>query len=72
MGKWESGIERGMTHGEMGVWYIYRERHDTWGNGSLVYIERGMTHGEMGVWYIYRERHDTWGNGSLVYIEREA
>ena len=35
-------IERGMTHGEMGVWYIhvYRERHDTWGNGSLVYIER--------------------------------
>ena len=38
MGKWESGI--------------YRERHDTWGNGSLVYIERGMTHGEMGVWYI--------------------
>ena len=70
MGKWESGI--------------YRERHDTWGNGSLVYIERGMTHGEMGVWYIYRERgmthgemgvwyiyrerHDTWGNGSLVYI----
>ena len=57
-----------MTHAEMGVWYIYRERHDTWGNGSLVYIERGMTHGEMGVWYIYRERHDTWGNGSLVYI----
>ena len=59
MGKWESGIyrERGMTHGEMGVWYIYRERHDTWG---------------MGVWYIYRERHDTWGNGSLVHIEREA
>ena len=54
MGKWESGIyrERGMTHGEIGVWYIYRERHDTWGNGSLVYIERGMTHGEMGVWYI--------------------
>ena len=42
MGKWESGIyiQRGMTHGEMGVWYIYRERHDTWGNGSLVYIER--------------------------------
>ena len=42
MGKWESGIyiERGMTHGGMGVWYIYRERHDTWGNGSLVYIER--------------------------------
>ena len=54
MRKWESGIyiERGMTHGEMGVWYIYRERHDIWGNGSLVYIERGMTHGEMGVWYI--------------------
>ena len=28
MGKWESGIyrERGMTHGEMGVWYIYIER----------------------------------------------
>ena len=28
MGKWESGIyiERGMTHGGMGVWYIKNEK----------------------------------------------